>query len=457
VAGSPGLNPQHADESCIIGHPDDFERKVPVLASAPGTRLRSVGLVVLGIVASGLLLNVYLAIVARSLTAAEYAYFGAFWSLAQVAGFGMFLSIEQETARLLQTPGRPRGVLRAVLLTAATMAVAMLAVVALGWPVLSKAFGGQSVTVVAMAVLCLVSAGQFVVRGALIGMDRMGRHAAIMLFDSALRVGLAALVASLVTTPGSPAFAWTLVVAIGLAHAPQLLSLLRRRTRATTEPDPDAGWLGPRTIWTAVAPLLMGSLCAQLLLNGPPVLVPVLAQNQVDVTRAGQFLAVFTLTRIPLFLVVPLQTALLPMFTSILHSGDRAALHRLVRRLSLGLLALAAAAFGLGFLLGPWLVRLIFGAAYVLPGSHIALLAVGVATYIGLVLVTQVLVASVRHRLVAWSWLSGLLVAGVVLALVQDLLLRAELAFLLGSLVGWLVATALVLSGRRERELQSVA
>jgi O-antigen/teichoic acid export membrane protein len=145
------------------------------------------------------------------------------------------------------------------------------------------------------------------------------------------------------------------------------------------------------------------------------------------------------------------------MFTSILHSGDRAALHRLVRRLSLGLLVLAAAAFGMGYLLGPWLVQLIFGAAYVLPGSHIALLAVGVATYIGLVLVTQVLVASVRHKLVAWSWVSGLLVAGVVLAVVPDLLLRAELAFLLGSLVGWLVATALVLSGRRERELQSVA
>jgi O-antigen/teichoic acid export membrane protein len=450
-------NPRQATGSCIIGTPDEFERKVPVLASTPGNRMRSVGLVVVGIVASGLLINAYLAIVARSLTAAEYAYFGAFWSLAQVAGFGMFLSIEQETARLLQTPRRPLGVLRAVLLTAATMAVALLAVVALGWPLLSKAFGGQSVTVVAVGVLCLVSAGQFVVRGALIGMDRMGRHAAIMLLDSALRVGLAALVATLMTTPGSPEFAWTLVVAIGLAHAPQLLSLLRRRTRAATEPDPAAGRLAPRAVWTAVAPLLMGSLCAQLLLNGPPVLVPVLAQNQMDVTRAGQFLAVFTLARIPLFLVVPLQTALLPIFTSILHAGDRTALVRVVRWLSLGLLALAAAALGLGFLIGPWLVGLIFGPAYVLPGSHVALLAVGVAAYIGLVLVTQVLVASVRHRLVAWSWLSGLLVAGVVLAVVPDLLLRAELAFLLGSAAGWLVGTGLVLSERRERELQSVS
>jgi len=407
-------------------------------------------------VASGLLVNVYLAIVARSLPAAEYAYFGAFWALAQVAGFGMFLSVEQETARLLQTPGRPLGVLRAALFTAATMALAQLAVVALGWPLLSRAFGEHASAVVALGVLCLVSAGQFVVRGALIGMDRMGRHAAIMVLDAVLRVGFAMLVAVLVADPGSVGFAWTLVAAIGLAHAPQLLSLLRRRTRASIEPDPAAGWLRPRAVGSAVAPLLLGSLCAQLLLNGPPVLVPVLAQSAPDATRAGQFLAVFTLTRIPLFLVVPLQTALLPMFTATLHSGNRAALFRVVRRISLGLLALGVAAVGAGLLAGPWLIRLIFGARYVLPAGHVALLAAGVAAYIGLVLVTQVLVASARHRLVGWSWLSGLVVASLVLAVVPDLLLRAELAFFLGSMAGWLVGTALVLTERRERVLQNV-
>ena len=222
-------------------------------------------------------------------------------------------------------------------------------------------------------------------------------------------------------------------------------------------PIPAAGWLTARAVWAAVAPLLMGSLCAQLLLNGPPVLVPVLAQNQLDATRAGQFLAAFTLTRIPLFLVVPLQTALLPMFTSILHAGDRAALHRVVR------MALAGAArTGRRRARAGVPARAVARRADLRCRLRPARLARGPArrggrAYIGLVLVTQVLVASVRHRLVAWSWLSGLLVAGVVLALVQDLLLRAELAFLLGSLVGWLVATALVLSDRRERELQSVA
>ena len=56
----------------------------PVLASSTGSRTRSLGLVGLAIVGSGLLVNAYLAIIARNISAAEYAYFGAFWSLALV-------------------------------------------------------------------------------------------------------------------------------------------------------------------------------------------------------------------------------------------------------------------------------------------------------------------------------------------------------------------------------------
>ena len=205
----------------------------------------------------------------------------------------------------------------------------------------------------------------------------------------------------------------------------------------------------------AVTPLLLGSLCAQLLLNGPPVLIPALATNEAEITRAGQFIAAFTLARVPLFLVVPLQTALLPILTALLHSGDRAALRRVMLHITIGLAGLAVAALLLGYFAGPPLVGLIFGESYVLGGRDVALLAVGVAAYIALVLVTQVLVAAVRHRLVAWSWLSGVVVATVILFTVPDLLLAAELAFLAGSATGWLVGTLLVLTtGRRERELQ---
>ena len=104
--------------------------------------------------------------------------------------------------------------------------------------------------------------------------------------------------------------------------------------------------------------------------------------------------------------------------------------------IALGLAGLAVAALLLGYYAGPPLVGLIFGESYVLGGRDIALLAVGVAAHIGLVLVTQVLVAAVRHRLVAWSWLSGVVVAAVILFTVPDLLLGAKLAFLAGSATG---------------------
>jgi O-antigen/teichoic acid export membrane protein len=408
----------------------------------------------LAIVGSGLLVNGYLAVIARSVSAAEYAYFGAFWSLALVAGFGVFLPIEQETARLMQVPDRPRGLLRAALLTAVVFAACEVVLVGVAAPWLDDALGGHLSSVVAVGLFCLISAGQFVVRGALIGMDRMGRYSLIMLVDTLLRVSFALAVALLAARPGSPAFAWTLVVAVGLAHAPQLYLLITRRTRMGRVPAMGEHTVTVPEVLRAVAPLLLGSLCAQLLLNGPPVLIPALAENQADVTRAGQFLAAFTLARVPLFLVVPLQTALLPLLTGLLHSGDRVMLRRVMVRIGLGLAALGVLALLLGYLLGPFLVGLIFGPEYVLGGRDVALLAVGVAAHIGLVLVTQVLVAAVRHRLVAWSWLTGVAVAAVVLFTVPDLLLAAELAFLAGSATGWLVGTSLVLTTGRERELQ---
>jgi O-antigen/teichoic acid export membrane protein len=277
----------------------------------------------------------------------------------------------------------------------------------------------------------------------------------LTLCDAALRVALAMAVTWAFTEPGSPQFAWTLVLAIALAHAPTLFALLRRRVRAGLVPPLGPGVVTPKQVGHRVAPLLLGSLCAQVLLNGPPVLVPALAASPAEATLAGQFVAAFTLTRIPLFLVVPLQTALLPGLTVMLHSGEPALLRRVVAQLLGGVLALGLVAVALGLTVGTPLVVLIFGEQYALGGGHMALLAFGVANYVGLVIITQVLVAAARHRDVAWSWLSGLLAGGLVALLVPALLLRAELGFLVGSLVAWLVSVSLVLHRRPAREPQA--
>jgi O-antigen/teichoic acid export membrane protein len=125
-----------------------------------------------------------------------------------------------------------------------------------------------------------------------------------------------------------------------------------------------------------------------------------------------------------------------------------------IGRLAVGVLVLGVLALLIGSTIGPRLVVLIFGEQYALGGGHMALLALGVAVYVGLVIVTQVLVAAARHRDVAWSWLSGVVAGALVALLVPGLLLRAELGFLVGAVVAWLVSVSLVVNRRPDRERQ---
>ncbi|HEX6344532.1 hypothetical protein [Umezawaea sp.] len=375
--------------------------------------------------ASGLLVNAYLAVVARNLTPAEYGYFGAFWSLSLLIGFGAFLPVEQELARL-----SPNTAMRAATRVALGLAAVELLLVAAASPLLLDPLGGEPWAVVAVAALCLVSAGQFLVRGALIGSGRLAWHGGLLVVDTALRV-LFALGLGYAVVTDSAGFAWTLVAAIALAHLPLLLTLPR-----------GAGEVSTSDFLRSLLPLLFGSVCAQLLLNGLPVVV---AATATDSDTAGRFLAAFLLVRVPLFVAVPLQTALLPSLTRLAREGGRTLVRTLVK-LTAALAALGVLGAVFAALLGPWLVRLVFGASYVLAGGDLALMAVGVVAHLGLITTTQALVASALHAEVARAWLVGIASAAAVFALVPDLLLRAELSFLVGSGLGWITGVLLLIT-----------
>ncbi|MCS7484788.1 lipopolysaccharide biosynthesis protein [Umezawaea endophytica] len=380
--------------------------------------------------ASGLLVNAYLAVVARNLTPAEYGYFGAFWSLSLLVGFGAFLPVEQELARL-----SPSAAMGAATRVALGLAGLELLLVAAASPLLLDPLGGKPWAVVAVAALCLVSAGQFLVRGALIGSGRLAWHGGLLVVDTALRV-LFALGLGYAVVTDSAGFAWTLVAAIAVAHLPVLLLVPR----------------GPGSVSTsdfrrAVLPLLFGSVCAQLLLNGLPVVV---AATATDSDTAGRFLAAFLLVRVPLFVAVPLQTALLPSLAKLSREGGRVLVRALVR---LTAVLAASGVVGAVFagLLGPRLVRLVFGDSYVLAGGDLVLMAIGVVAHLGLIITTQALVASALHTKVAQAWLVGIAGAAATFALVPDLLLRAELSFLVGSGLGWLTGMFLLTTSGEDR------
>ena len=427
------------------GSPSVESRGSP-LTRPPG-QLRSVSWVAVCIVGSGVLTYAYLALVARALPAEEYSWFGSYWSLALVIGFGAFLPVELELARLLSLRARTRPLPRGTAVSLAGLTAAGAAVLLASAAVLVPSLGGDAGFLFALLAVCLVSPGQFLLRGLLLGTGRLGMHGVVLLVDSGLRVVFATGLAVLVPGADAADYAWTLVAAMALAHLPYLALALRRRPGAApadgADTDADAGSARPFT--AAISHLLVGSLCAQVLLNAAPVVITALADGD-EQTVAARFVASYTLVRLPLFVAVPLQSALIPLLTRVQAEGDAATLRRIVGRGLAAVAGLCAAGAAVGLFAGPALVSLVFGARYALSGPQIAVLALGSALHLGLLVASQALVASARHRQVAVVWVTGLVAAGVLLAAVPDLVLRAGLAFTVGSGAALAVAAAVLLT-----------
>ena len=411
-------------------------------AVAPRPRLvASLSGVAVAIGLSGALTFGYLAVVTRALPAVEYGWFGAYWSLALLVGFGAFLPLEVELARLGHLRGTARPLPAGTVPTLTAQTVASVVVVLACAPLLLPALGDESWLYAWLLGMCLVSAAQFLLRGLLLGQGAYRAHATVMVVDAALRVLLAAGVAVWLPSGSAAAFGWTLPVAVALAHVPLLVVVLRRPpgpVRALGAADRTPG------VARAVGQLTVGSLCGQVLLNAAPVLVTAVAAPD-ERLLADQFVVCFTLVRVPLFVAVPLQSALIPGLTELQRTGDRRALGAALRRLVVGTAGLCAVGALVGLLAGPPLVSLLFGARYALPGADLAVLAVGSALYVGLLVSSQALVAGARHLGSAVAWCAGLAAAAVVFLLVPDLVARAGAAFAVGSGAAFLTATALLL------------
>jgi O-antigen/teichoic acid export membrane protein len=240
-------------------------------------------------------------------------------------------------------------------------------------------------------------------------------------------------------TAGS--FAVVLMIAIVLAHAPMLRGPAGS-TRGTRDET--------RLMRRAVLGLLAGTAAAQVLLNVGPILLSAAA---VEPGTAGAFQSTFSLARIPLFLLVPLQGAVVAPLAGLVAEGRTARMTALMLRLALGIAAVGLVGAGVAYLIGPWAVELVFGAGRSLPAPDVALLVLGVCVHAGLVLTAGALIAAERHVRASVAWVAAVVLFGLASALLWVPLgpVRAvAVAFLVSSLLGWLLAlTELVAVGRR--------
>ncbi|MET0734700.1 MAG: hypothetical protein ABWY55_03520 [Microbacterium sp.] len=384
---------------------------------------------------AGLLTYVLLAIVSWTVDASEFDDFSVFWSIALILGFGFFLPIEQEAARLGRDARVADQVPRATVRVAVETTIAVTLLVCLSIPLLTGALHLSPGLVACCVGVVLASAVQFSARGAMLASSRSTAFSNTLILDTVLRVALLGVVAVGVVVAGlAPAAVWyavALIVAIIASHAWALVT-------TTWGPKPSPAVV---TAFRRAALVLIGmSLCAQIMINVGPLVIQAL---EPDSGLAGAFQASSTLARIPLALITPVQAMLVVPLAALALGGDIRGLQRTMRRVSLAAVALAVLGGVVGFFLGPWIVELVFGPGRALDHIDLALLVSGVILNVALIIFTQALIAMGRHRSTLVAWALALAVMAVCFFLVLPglgVVLAVELGFGIGSLAGAAIA-----------------
>jgi O-antigen/teichoic acid export membrane protein len=161
--------------------------------------------------------------------------------------------------------------------------------------------------------------------------------------------------------------------------------------------------------------------------------VKVLA-SPAEQASASRFLASLVIARVPLFLFQAVQASLLPKLAGLAGAGRHAEFRRGLSRLLTAVLVVVAVAVIGAWTLGPWVVRLLFGEGFELGHHDLGLLAAASGAYMVALTFAQALIALSRYLWAALGWLAGVVGFIFVTAVGSDLILRAELGFLAGSL-----------------------
>jgi O-antigen/teichoic acid export membrane protein len=370
-----------------------------------------------GVGAAGVLTFVFFGMAGHALGDDAYARLALLWTLIFTSITVLYRPVEQFLTRAVAA-AEPGALRRAAELAAAFAVAFAVAAVALRGVVQGEVLGDSATLWWVWVVAVIAYAGSFLARGWCAGHGRVELYGALLLVESGTRVvGAVALVAGL----ASGLNAWAVVVAIApfvtLAAAGAIAT-----QNGTHGPVLRRGGAGRRRD-AAFASGALGVQLAEQALVGGIVLVADAVSN--DPAVAGYAFNVLLIARAPLVLFQAVQATLLPHLT---RGGDAEAAIRPTLLLVAGFAALAA--LGL-LLLGPLLLEVAFGDGGPYTRGGLALVAVGMGFHLIASTLTQRALAEGRAARAAVTWLAAATVAVVFVALplVDDVLLRVEVAY----------------------------
>ncbi|WP_454043146.1 hypothetical protein [Cellulosimicrobium sp. Marseille-Q8652] len=386
-----------------------------------------------------------LAVVGRALTPAEFGLFVSFWGV--LFGLaGSLSTIEQEAARQAAEPGTSaRAPIRRVAATAGVIAATAAALTLL--PPVALRFYGDADSRLGVLVLVAVLgfAVQFTVRGILVGSGQVRRYSVLVILEAVSRlVVLLVLWATVGLTLGTAAAAVVVGSYAWLVYARQL-----RRPASGPVTDPGRGTTtgtdDGRASWSASAAragsLMLAAGLTASMITGYPTMVTAFSGGELG-AAGGTVFAALTVSRVPLLFVAPLQALAVPAIVRWRHSGGGTARARRFLLLGVAATLVVGAALATGaWFLGPWAVRLAYGADYVIAPAAIAGLVFSACLLAGLQLMSAALIAFGSYRWVVVVWATGAVSTALWLLLSPlDLVPSAVVGAVVGPLTGALVA-----------------
>ena len=363
---------------------------------------------------------------ARDLDPAGFSVFGVFWGAFGLVG-GAAYGLLQEATREVRTAGYVEMVegprthpMRVGTGLGVVAAIVMAASAPLWAPHVFSESRPLSVILLSagLAGFCVHAT----LLGLLAGLGNWGQYGGLMVTDAVMRVVVA--VATFLLGWGLVGFLWATVAgAVGwllvLTVSPSARVAARVRTPG-----------GTATFLRGAAHSIAAAGASAVLVMGFPVLLKA-TSGELGAAGGVVILAV-TLTRAPLLVPLPaMQGNLIAHFVD--HRG-----HRLKSLISPALVVLALGTVGVlaAWLVGPWLIRVAFGAEYTPPGSLLAWLTAGAVAIALLTLTGAATVAAAQHRAYSIGWVGATVASAALLSLPLDLEDRTVVALLCGPVVG---------------------
>ena len=300
----------------------------------------------------------------------------------------------------------------------------VLVIAALSWALTRSYFNGNWFMVIALATAFAAYAPAHIARGISSGMGRFRNYAIIMGSDGIVRIIVCLILAAIgISAVGAYAMAIALAPLVAVAF-------VFHRGGLHTEPGPPAEW---NEVTANLGWLLLGSVFAATLLNAGPIAATLFASSD-ETALVTQFSYGVLLARIPLFLFQAVQAALLPRLSRLATQGDFDEFRSGLRRLMLVVFAVGVIGTAGAFVLGPWVIEIVYEAD--LSARTLAMLALSSAVYMGALATAQAVIALKGHVHVALGWGLGLVafVFGTWLSSDQ-IFRRIEIGLLLSSIV----------------------